>query len=178
MGWQTDSARIVAHQTSGQRKKRVMNNQDEPSLEGQEQRSSRKKKSRDRKGLRVATAAGMALGLTVVGAGVAGAATNGTSSTHAPHSGTHGSNGRGDPRVSGKVATVGTNSFTVTTSSGTTITVDVTDATTYRDQGVTSPSFANVKVGETVVAFGTETSGTVAATSVGIGTPGGPGGGS
>jgi hypothetical protein len=34
----------------------------------------------------------------------------------------------------------------------------------------------NVTVGETVAAFGTKTSNTVAATSVAIGEPGGPGG--
>jgi hypothetical protein len=38
---------------------------------------------------------------------------------------------------------------------------------------VTSPTLANVTVGETVAAFGTEASGTVTATSVDIGTPGG-----
>ena len=156
-----------------------MNSPDEPALEDQGGRGSLRKKGRSRKGLRVATTAGMALGLTVVGAGAAGAATNGTGSPHAHHTGmpgSNGSNGRGRPAVSGTVATVGANSFTVTTRSGSTLTVDVTDATTYRDPGVTSPSFANVKVGETVVVFGTETSGTVAATSVGIGTSAGPGG--
>jgi hypothetical protein len=53
------------------------------------------------------------------------------------------------------------------------VTVDVTSSTTYNDQGVTSPTLANVTVGETVAAFGTEASGTVTATSVDIGTPGG-----
>jgi hypothetical protein len=156
-----------------------MNSPDEPALEDQGGRGSLRNKGRSRKGLRVATAAGIALGLTVVGAGAAGAATNGTGSPHAHHTGmpgSNGSNGRGRPAVTGTVATVGTNSFTVTTRSGSTLTVDITDATTYRDHGVTSPSFANVKVGETVVVFGTETSGTVAATSVGIGTSAGPGG--
>jgi len=181
-----------------------MNNPDEPALEDRGGRDSDKKKGRGRKGMRVATTAGIALGLTVVGAEVAGAATNGTGSQHAhpggkyaskasngrarPPGGTRkpggrpggrpgGSNGRAGarPAVVGTVATVGTDSFTVTTQGGSTVTVDVTAATTYRDPGVTSPSFADVKVGETVVAFGTETAGTVAATSIGIGTPGGLG---
>jgi hypothetical protein len=39
------------------------------------------------------------------------------------------------------------------------------------DQGVTSPSIANVTVGEHVAVFGTDTSNTVTATSVGIGNP-------
>jgi hypothetical protein len=132
--------------------------------------------------MRVATTAGIALGLTVAGAGVAGAATKGTGSKHSNHTGKYASTGLGHPAVFGTVATVGTDSFTVTTRSGSTVTVDVTNATTYRDRGVTSPSFASVKVGETVAASGTETSGTVAATSVDIGTLGGrpdgrPGGG-
>jgi hypothetical protein len=74
------------------------------------------------------------------------------------------------------VATVGTSSFTIKTKDGTTVTVDVTSSTTYRDRGVASPTLANVTVGETVAAFGTETANTVAATSVAIGEPGGPGG--
>jgi hypothetical protein len=74
------------------------------------------------------------------------------------------------------VATVGTGTFTITTKAGSTVTVDVGSSTTYMDQGVTSPTFANVTVGETVAVFGTEASGTVTATSVGIGTPPGPGG--
>jgi hypothetical protein len=128
--------------------------------------------------MRVVTAAGIVLGLTAGAAGVAGAATDGTGSKHALHTGKDASHGRARPAVVGTVATVGTNSFTVKTHSGSTVTVDVTDATTYRVPDVTSPSFANVKVGQTVVAFGTETSGTVAATSIGIGSPGGRPGGS
>ena len=41
---------------------------------------------------------------------------------------------------------------------------------------MTTPTLANVTVGETVAAFGTETANTVTATSVAIGEPGGPGG--
>jgi hypothetical protein len=81
--------------------------------------------------------------------------------------------GGSPPAAFGTVATVGTDDFTLTTKSGTTVTVDVTSSTTYNDQGVTSPTLANVTVGETVAAFGTEASGTVTATSVDIGTPGG-----
>jgi ABC-type lipopolysaccharide export system ATPase subunit len=80
-----------------------------------------------------------------------------------------GHSGRG---AFGVVATVGTNSFTITTHNGSTVTVDVTNATTYRDHRVTPPSFASIKVGEMVVAFGAETAGKVTATSVGIGIPG------
>jgi len=53
------------------------------------------------------------------------------------------------------------------------VTVDVSSTTTYRDRGVTSPSFANVSVNEHVAVFGTTSSGTVSATSVEIGTEGG-----
>ena len=81
------------------------------------------------------------------------------------------------PAAVGTVASVGTNSFTLTTRSGTTVTVDVSSTTTYRDVGVTSASIADVKVGNKVAVFGTESGSTVTATSVGIGTlPGGPGG--
>jgi hypothetical protein len=52
---------------------------------------------------------------------------------------------------------------------GTIVTVDVTSSTTYKDQGVTSPSFANVTTGEMVSVEGTTTSGVVTATSVFIG---------
>jgi hypothetical protein len=74
------------------------------------------------------------------------------------------------------VTSVGPSSFTIKTKDGTAVTVDVTSSTTYRDRGVSSPTLANVTVGETVAAFGTETSNTVSATSVAIGGPGGPGG--
>jgi hypothetical protein len=65
---------------------------------------------------------------------------------------------------------VGSKSFTVKTTSGKTVTVDVSSTTTYRDFGVVSPSFATVKVNEHVVVFGTTSLGTVTAQSVVIGT--------
>jgi hypothetical protein len=79
------------------------------------------------------------------------------------------------PSAVGKVASVdaSANTFTLTTDSGT-VTVDVTSATTYRDHDVTSPSLANVTVGEEVAVFGTSTNGTLDATSVCIGVPSGP----
>jgi hypothetical protein len=57
--------------------------------------------------------------------------------------------------------------------SGTTLTVDVSSKTTYRDFGVASASLANVKVNERVAVFGTTSAGTVTATSVAIGMTGG-----
>ncbi len=79
----------------------------------------------------------------------------------------------------GTVEKKGDGSFTVESGS-TTVTVDVSDSTTYFDPGVTSPSISDVTVGEHVAVFGSETSGSVAATSVAIGLPpsganGGPG---
>jgi hypothetical protein len=118
----------------------------------------------------VVGAAGLVAGLTAGGAVIAGAATS--HSSNPPH---RGFGAKGEPAAVGKVATVGASSFTITTSTGT-VTVDVTGSTTYFDRGVTSPSLANVTVGESVAVFGTETSGTVAATSVAIGNPGGFGG--
>jgi len=49
----------------------------------------------------------------------------------------------------------------------------VTSSTTYKDPKVTSPSFANVTVGEMVSVQGTTTAGVVTATSVLIGFAGG-----
>jgi hypothetical protein len=78
----------------------------------------------------------------------------------------------------GKVQSVDAsgNVFTLKDRSGATITVDVNSSTTYDDQTVSSPTIANVTVGEQVGVIGTESSDTVAATEVHIGGPGGPGG--
>jgi preprotein translocase subunit YajC len=78
----------------------------------------------------------------------------------------------------GTVKSVGDGTFTITSQDGTTVTVDVGSSTTYQDPGVTSPTIANVTVGEHVAVFGTDTSNTVTATSVAIGNPpnGGMGG--
>jgi hypothetical protein len=75
------------------------------------------------------------------------------------------------PAAAGTVESVGTNTFTLKGRNGTTVTVtvDVSSATTYRDGKVTSPTFANVTVGEMVSVEGTTTSGVVTATSVSIG---------
>jgi hypothetical protein len=78
----------------------------------------------------------------------------------------------------GTVKSVGDGTFAITTQDGTVVTVNVSGSTTYMDQGVTSPSIANVTVGEHVAVFGTDTSNTVTATGVAIGNPptGGKGG--
>jgi hypothetical protein len=73
------------------------------------------------------------------------------------------------PAVAGTVESVGTGSFTVKDRAGTTVTVDVTSSTTYKDAGVASPTIADVTVGERVAVQGTTASGTVTATSVLIG---------
>jgi hypothetical protein len=74
------------------------------------------------------------------------------------------------PVVSGTVATApasSTGSFTVTAGKGVTWTVDLTGSTTYTERGVTSPSYANVVVGDGVVVYGTSTgTDTVSAISV------------
>jgi VCBS repeat-containing protein len=57
--------------------------------------------------------------------------------------------------VSGTVATVGTDSFTVTIADGTTQTVNVTAATTWKVQGSTAPGIADLTVGRAVSATGT-----------------------
>lgn len=55
----------------------------------------------------------------------------------------------------------------------TTVIVDVTSSTTYKDHKVTSASFAKVTTGEMVSVEGTTTSGVVTATNVTIGFGGG-----
>jgi hypothetical protein len=125
----------------------------------------------------VTTAAAVALGLAVAG-GVAGAATSGSSGPPSSSNGkalTAQSGGMaicGSPPVAvGTVKSVGDGTFTLTTADGSTVTVNVGSSTTYVDPGVSSPTFANVTVGEHVAVMGTESSNTVTATSVLIGTP-------
>ena len=59
------------------------------------------------------------------------------------------------PAAAGTVASVGTGTFTLNGRDATSVTVDVTSSTTYKDPKVTSPSFANVTVGEMVSVQGT-----------------------
>jgi len=132
---------------------------------------------RRRRALRMTTAAAVAVGLAVGGGAVADAATTGSTSATPPGAptGGHPDFGGTPPVAMGTVASVGANSFTLTTKGDTTVTVDVTSTTGYLDPGVSSASLASIKVGDHVAVFGTETSDTVAATKVAIG--GGPGGG-
>ena len=82
------------------------------------------------------------------------------------------------PAAVGTVKSVGNDTFTLTTQDGTTVTVNVSSSTAYLDHDVTSPSLANVTVGEHVAVFGTDDANVVTATSVAIGAPpaGGPDG--
>src|ERR1700726_946423 len=101
-----------------------------------------------RRGVRVTSAAAIALGLALAGGAVAGATTSTTPSTSSgPSTADHRPPMGGSPP-----AAVGT-------------------ATTYRDAGVTTPTLANVTVGEHVAVFGTDTANVVTATSVAIGAP-------
>jgi hypothetical protein len=133
---------------------------------------------RRRRGVRVTTAAAVALGLAVSGGAVAGAATTSApSSSSGPAARPHQPPLGGPPPAAvGTVTSVGMGTFTLSTRDNTTVTVKVSTATTYVDQGVTSPTIANVTVGERVAVFGPDTSGTVAANKVAIGVPSGPGG--
>jgi non-canonical (house-cleaning) NTP pyrophosphatase len=56
--------------------------------------------------------------------------------------------------------------FTLTSAHGATDTVNVSTTTTFEEHGVTTPTFANVCVGDKVGAFGMISSGTVTATGV------------
>jgi len=132
-----------------------------------------------RRGVRVTTAAVVALGLTLAAPGAVGAATTTTSSgsggsTPNKQMGVPPRGGK-QPTAFGTVKSVGTDSFTLTGRDGTVTTVDVTSATTYKNKGVSSATLADVTVGAHVAVFGTEASGTVTATSVALGLPGGGG---
>jgi hypothetical protein len=144
-----------------------------------------------RRGVRVTTAAAIALGLAIGGGAIAGASSSsGSSSSTRPPAGSsatsaapgrHGPMGM-KPTAVGTVTSVSGDTFVLTTGSGSTVTVDVSSSTTYRDAGTTSASLADVKVGQHVAVVGKESNGTVTATSVMVGTPptsgkGGPGGG-
>jgi len=73
------------------------------------------------------------------------------------------------PAAFGTVRSVGHDTFTLTTLAGSTITVDVTSSTTYADPKVTTPSFADVTVGQHVAAVGSRNGTTLHATKVLIG---------
>ena len=133
-----------------------------------------------RRGVRVTYAAAVALGLAIGGGAIAGAATGSASSTTPPSSSAGGPAGHfgfggTPPAAFGTVASVGADTFTLTTRDGTKVTVDVSGTTTYVDPGVTTPSFTDVKVGDHVAVFGTDSSNTVTATKVAIGGPDGDG---
>ena len=137
--------------------------------------------NRRRRGVRVTYAAAVALGLAIGGGAIAGAATGSTASTtqpadHPEGSGEHAGLGGSPLAAFGTVATVGADTFTITSHDGATVTVNVSGATTYVDPAVTTPSFTDVKVGDRVAVFGTDTNNTVAATRVAVGGMGGMGG--
>ena len=77
------------------------------------------------------------------------------------------------PGLGGRPAAAGTvtappagASFSITTHSGTSLTVEVTGSTTYAERGVTSPTLADVTLGELVAVFGTLSGTTVTASEV------------
>jgi hypothetical protein len=132
---------------------------------------------RRRRGVVVTSAAAIALGLAVVGGGVAGATSSATVPTPSgkPPSGARPPMGGSPPVAMGTVASVGDGTFTVTTKNKTTVTVTVSSTTTYRDPSVSAPTIADVTVGQHVAVFGTTTAKVVTATSVAIGQPPGRG---
>ena len=125
----------------------------------------------------VLTSAAVALAV-VLGTGAGTVAVAQAATTTSSHSSTTAAwpTKHGTPAAAGTVESVGTNTFTLKGRNGTTVIVDVSSSTTYRDGKVTSPTFANVTVGEIVSVEGTTAAGVVTATSVQIGL-GGFGGG-
>jgi Domain of unknown function (DUF5666) len=81
--------------------------------------------------------------------------------------------------VAGTVKEKGTSSLTLTLRDGSTVVVQVSSTTTYQVEGITSPTLADVKVGDVVMASGTKNAdGSLSATSVrsrAAGDFGGPG---
>lgn len=140
--------------------------------------------------MRVTSGALLALGLAVTGGTIAGAATgttttsqaSGSAPTGAHHDPLGGPSGGQRPAAVGTVASVGTDSFTLTTQDGSTVTVDTNSSTTYLTVG-SSSSTSSVADGTKVAVFGTESGTTVSATKVIEGLPtgapgqGGPSGG-
>ncbi|MGD0380033.1 MAG: hypothetical protein ABSC30_08615 [Acidimicrobiales bacterium] len=78
-------------------------------------------------------------------------------------------NGTSTTGTCGVAATAG--AFVLDALPSTTFTVDVSTTTTFSEHGVSTPTFANVCVGEKVGAVGMISSGTVSATSVFVTTP-------
>jgi hypothetical protein len=141
--------------------------------------------NRRRRGVRVTYAAAVALGLAVGGSAVAGAATGSSPASSSTEPPGHHAGGPGGPQgfggtppvAFGTVASVGTGTFTLTSTDGTKVIVDVSSSTSYVEFGKSSASMADVTVGTHVAVFGTDTNNTVTATKVGLGSPtGGPGG--
>jgi hypothetical protein len=81
--------------------------------------------------------------------------------------------------AAGTVKEKGTSSLTLTVRDGSTLTVKVTSSTTYQVDGITSPTLADIKVGDVVMASGTKNAdGSLSATVVrshAAGAFGGPG---
>ncbi len=130
-------------------------------------------KTPGRRSVRVASAVAAVVGLTVGSAAIANAVTAPSAPVGHHDPGSHGMSpfGSTPPAAFGKVATVGTNSFTLTTKDGTTVTVNVDASTTYLDHDVATPSFSDVVVGSIVAVVGSDTANTVTATKVIIGVP-------
>jgi hypothetical protein len=140
----------------------------------------RRSVSNIKRGLIVATAAivsltGLFFGL---GASASAGATQPVAASSSPGhlgSGGQGSNARSGPAAggsSGAVGNVATSSFTLTTSAGQEVTVDVESSTRY-EKGTNSTSKSAVAKGEHVLVLGTVSSTTIKATQVFVQTSGG-----
>jgi hypothetical protein len=110
--------------------------------------------------------------LTATGLAIATLALSATVAAASPRHGPWGNGGGGGPVVAGTVASMPVNgAFTITTHSGSTLTVDVGMNTTYIERGVSSPTLASVGVGDPVAVFGPTSGTTVSANEVRIWAP-------
>ena len=127
-------------------------------------------------------ASAIAIGVAAIAVGAAayGIVSATSSGSAAPSTATTtrvGSNARSGPAsggASGKVGTVSTSSFTLTTSAGQTVTVDEASSTKYQ-QGASSTSKSAITTGVPVLVLGTTSGTTITATQVIVQPTGGGG---
>jgi Domain of unknown function (DUF5666) len=137
--------------------------------------------------LAVVASVAFSLGASSRGANTGGASTGGASTGAAsPAPAAQSSGAPGNPRfgavspaqVVGTVASKSTSAIVVTTTAGSTVTVNVSPATTYAVRGVTGATLDNIAVGDRIAARGTfNADGSLNATQVQGGFAGRPGAG-
>ena len=142
-----------------------------PPTAAQSRRSGARRFLTKRRGAWIA--AGAALTCAAILLSVDLATSQSATATHRPSAAGGGGGGASNARsgpatggASGIVGSVSASSFTITTSAGQKVTVDEASTTTYQKAGTTSISASAVRTGESVLAMGTTSGTTIAATQV------------